>query len=646
MRYFGKALLIVTLLVTWISTGLAATVTFGWDPNSETDLAGYRLYYSPTDGPPYVGVGAIEGPSPVEIPLSALADISDPEFSLTGLPYCGHYYFVLTAFNTAGDESGFSNEVDTIMVPTPQDISVVPGLQEGVLSVSWNLQHPGNIGSLAEYRVYYDTDSGAPYSGTGAAEGDSPITIPANEISVQLTELTGGTTMYVAVEAVCLDGSSEMSIEASGVVAQPECDNGVIEAGETCDPIDSCPMDCDDGSACTDDTLLGDPADCTATCDHTPVMNCISGDGCCPEVCDNNNDSDCSVSCGNDVIEAGETCDPPDSCPTECNDGINCTADSLIGSAANCSATCSFNPINDCIAGDGCCPPSCHSTNDADCSSSCGNGVVEAGETCDPPDSCPTQCEDGLACTNDVLIGSAANCSVSCSHTIITACADGDLCCPAGCDSTVDDDCSVTCGNNIIETGETCDPPGNCPATCDDLVACTMDTMTGSAENCSASCSFTVITACDSGDGCCPPGCDSGTDSDCSATCGDGILDPGETCDPINTCPTDCNDGNVCTKGLFSGSASNCSAACTYSPITECIPGDGCCPPGCRSSTDGDCDPNEDLPDPGKPGSGGSASGNTLLGGCSMGPAVGDDTLAGPLLFLLMFILARRRRRN
>ena len=31
---------------------------------------------------------------------------------------------------------------------------------------------------LAGYKIYYDAESGAPYSGTGATEGDSPIDIP------------------------------------------------------------------------------------------------------------------------------------------------------------------------------------------------------------------------------------------------------------------------------------------------------------------------------------------------------------------------------------------------------------------------------------------------------------------------------------
>jgi hypothetical protein len=75
----------------------------------------------------------------------------------------------------------------------------------------------------------------------------------------------------------------------------------------------------------------------------------------------------------------------------------------------------------------------------------CGNGQLDPGETCDPPSSCLTTCDDADACTTDVLTGSSGQCNVACSHTAVTACvADG--CCPAGCSSLNDSDCGSTYG--------------------------------------------------------------------------------------------------------------------------------------------------------------------------------------------------------
>jgi hypothetical protein len=238
-----------------------------------------------------------------------------------------------------------------------------------------------------------------------------------------------------------------------------------------------------------------------------------------------------------------------------------------------------------CKNGDGCCPAACNHNNDSDCSATCGNGIVESGETCDGAN-CPTDCNDGNACTTDMLTGSAANCSAACTHTLISQCTSGDGCCPAGCNNGTDTDCSAKCGDGIVQPPETCDGV-NCPTSCNDGNACTKDTLTGSATNCSAACSFQTITACVGGDGCCPAGCTHNSDSDCSATCGNNIVEVGETCD--GNCPTSCNDGNACTKDSLTGSAMNCSAVCSFQPITTCTPGDGCCPAGCNHANDSDC---------------------------------------------------------
>jgi cysteine-rich repeat protein len=58
--------------------------------------------------------------------------------------------------------------------------------------------------------------------------------------------------------------------------------------------------------------------------------------------------------------------------------------------------------------------------------------------------------------------------------------------------------------------------------------------MTGSAAACNVQCTNTPITSCTGGDGCCPAGCHANNDTDCSPVCGNGITEPGETCDDGN----------------------------------------------------------------------------------------------------------------
>lgn len=223
-------------------------------------------------------------------------------------------------------------------------------------------------------------------------------------------------------------------------------------------------------------------------------------------------------------------------------------------------------------------------------SSQCGNGVLEPGESCDPgiedgDGACPTSCS-APACTTVSLTGSADDCSARCEATPVQ-CINDDGCCPAGCEASTDNDCANVCGDGVLEGPELCD--GDCPTTCDDSDACTRGTLLGDPATCSSRCTFAPTTQCVDDDGCCPDGCSSAQDNDCDpgAVCGNGIVEPGETCD--GDCPTSCIDDDVCTSDRAAGSASTCNVVCENRPITSCINNDGCCPPGCTNASDTDC---------------------------------------------------------
>lgn len=93
----------------------AAEITLAWDANSENNLAGYKLYYeSETDTEEYKCTDATEGVSPIIIPQSELVDPNSPTYTLTGLKSGRLYYLTLTAFDSSGMESVFSDEVDVL----------------------------------------------------------------------------------------------------------------------------------------------------------------------------------------------------------------------------------------------------------------------------------------------------------------------------------------------------------------------------------------------------------------------------------------------------------------------------------------------------------------------------------------------------
>jgi hypothetical protein len=162
------------------------------------------------------------------------------------------------------------------------------------------------------------------------------------------------------------------------------------------------------------------------------------------------------------------------------------------------------------------------------------------------------------------------------------------------------------CGNGTLDAEEVCDPgisapnEGACPAVadCDDHNPCTTDSVEGSAAQCSARCAHSFVTACGPVDQCCQVGCIATNDPDCSGSCGNGSVDPPESCDKAiaagqpGACPTACPPKNGCTSYTLIGDASVCTAHCVTVVISTCsgtLSGDGCCPPGCNLLNDADC---------------------------------------------------------
>jgi uncharacterized protein YjbI with pentapeptide repeats len=112
-------LFIITCIITFLSSSasLAGEVTLSWTPpamNEDgthlTDLAGYRLYYGATSGSysDTVDVGSV-----ITYQLKGLDD------KLT-------YYFTVTAYDTSGNESKYSNEVQHLIVQPPAVEQVDP----------------------------------------------------------------------------------------------------------------------------------------------------------------------------------------------------------------------------------------------------------------------------------------------------------------------------------------------------------------------------------------------------------------------------------------------------------------------------------------------------------------------------------------
>ena len=160
------------------------------------------------------------------------------------------------------------------------------------------------------------------------------------------------------------------------------------------------------------------------------------------------------------------------------------------------------------------------------------------------------------------------------------------------------------CGNGRVEGREHCDiaiaqgQEGACPDGCSLREGCLTQELVG--QRCGTRCAPIEITQSVPGDGCCPSGATSETDSDCSATCGNGLIEAGETCDPPESCPTaeSCRTDKACTVAHITGAASTCSARCQELPVSTCESGDGCCPDRCSAEVDSDCTSGDELDRP------------------------------------------------
>jgi hypothetical protein len=104
--------LCIVLYFTGANSAHAADITLQWDANTEPDLSGYKIYYDADSGVPYTGAGSAQGPSPITVPITALANPAAPEYTVTGLPST-NVYFVVTAYDTEKLESDYSNEVSS-----------------------------------------------------------------------------------------------------------------------------------------------------------------------------------------------------------------------------------------------------------------------------------------------------------------------------------------------------------------------------------------------------------------------------------------------------------------------------------------------------------------------------------------------------
>ncbi len=212
----------------------------------------------------------------------------------------------------------------------------------------------------------------------------------------------------------------------------------------------------------------------------------------------------------------------------------------------------------------------------------CGNNVIESGETCDR--NCPTSCPIS-GCSRRHLIGSG--CTITCvDDPAETRCQSNDGCCPGaarGCNAANDQECAAVCGNSVVESGETCDPPSACQTLAQACLSNQnmVQTPTGDVAACTFRCN-SMSRGCVGGDGFCPTGCSRPTDADCPK-------EAGEMCGAAGECRLGFCANTVCCDRACTGACEACNRSgkvgvCSLPDMTVDADNCGSCGGACSNN--------------------------------------------------------------
>jgi hypothetical protein len=263
-------------------------------------------------------------------------------------------------------------------------------------------------------------------------------------------------------------GGADLCATDCSAITPPDCYVSVCNDGQHPGPVGVCVVvaaaagtPCEDGFFCT----VGDTCQ-AGTCTGGPPNDCGSTPGPCESVTCN----EATKACTSQPAGNGASCTPTSLCQV----GGICSNGNCVGQPKDCFfapvpddchvAECNpqngmcepvpgnqgqicTDPTDLCTVGKTCNAGACTGGQPKNCTAltqGCNLGVCDAGTGQCVAQTVPNgaQCDDLNACT----VGEICNNGSCAGGTAITACLNGDGCCPAGCTDVDDDDC----GNDLL----------------------------------------------------------------------------------------------------------------------------------------------------------------------------------------------------
>ena len=197
--------LAMSLLFCYCSQGFAGDVSLAWDASESEDTIGYNVYY---------GNSSRNYDAPIDVG-------NQTSYTFSNLA-AGTYYFSVTAYDSAGNESIYSNEVQAVISPPPDTTPPVIGsirssnITTSGATISWTTDEPST--TQAEYGLT------AAYGSTTSL--DSTLRISHTRL---LSSLVPGTVYHYRVSSVDAAGNPATSGDLTFTTQVPPSDTTTLE---------------------------------------------------------------------------------------------------------------------------------------------------------------------------------------------------------------------------------------------------------------------------------------------------------------------------------------------------------------------------------------------------------------------------------